>query len=483
MSLVKTKSVPKIHNARHTKIATPFLVLLLSFIMSSSTTRSYSSCQRHGLKKSFDYKLPSWAENAFAHPPKHGRLKLGNFPTPMYRLHPTPQSITLGDHSILKRFQDLDIAFYVKRDDMSGGCETGGNKIRKLEFLLADALANNHQSIITIGGEQSNHCRATAAACRMLGLEPHLILRTSRAIDIQKQKDDIGFVGNILFDRAVGSTIYTCTPGEYGRIGSVALVNRLAKHLEDNDPLKRGPPYRIPVGGSNGLGTYGYLNAVDEILNQWWHRDEDERDKDEPIPPLDHVVFACGSGGTACGLALGMALAHGALGTSHANASHQGKTPPTVHAVGVCDNPDYFYSFVAKIADEMGLQLPAEGEMATEEFVRQHMTAHSGKGLGYAQSTQDELEFVSNFALETGIVLDPVYSGKAMYHFINEVLAKDPEKYRGCSLLFVHTGGSLGLFDKGDDLMPTLQRIAPSRRLDIYGKDLPNSADISQEVP
>lgn len=448
--------------------------------MSSSTTRGYASCcQRSGLAKSFEYNLPYWAENSFSNPPKHGRLKLGNFPTPMYRLYPTSHSIALGDQSILKRFQDLDIAFYVKRDDMSGGCETGGNKIRKLEFLLAEALADGHQSVITIGGEQSNHCRATAAACRMLGLEPHLILRTSRANDIQEEKDDIGYVGNILFDRAVGSTIYTCTPGEYGRIGSVAMVNRLANHLENKDPLKRGLPYRIPVGGSNGLGTFGYLNAVDEILEQWWNQD-DEIEGDGSTNSLDHVVFACGSGGTACGLALGMALAHGALGKSHSKSTKQGDIPPTVHSVGVCDNPDYFYSFVAEIANEMGLKLP-QGEGATESFVRQHMIAHAGKGLGYALSTDDELQFVSQFALETGIVLDPVYSGKAMYHFINEVLTKDPGKFRGSSILFVHTGGSLGLFDKGEDLLPTLQRIAPSRRLDIYGKDSPGAVDISKE--
>ncbi|KAG7346266.1 pyridoxal phosphate-dependent enzyme, D-cysteine desulfhydrase family protein [Nitzschia inconspicua] len=474
----------KIRNSNLSFFQSVAAITILLFMMSSSTTRGYSSCQRHGLKKSVNYKLPTWAEDSFAYPPKHGRLQLGNFPTPMYRLHPTPQSRTMGEKSIMKRFEDLDIAFYVKRDDMSGGCETGGNKIRKLEFLLADAVATDHQSVVTIGGEQSNHCRATAAACRMLGLKPHLILRTSRTSDIQENKDDIGFVGNILFDRMLGSTIYTCTPGEYGRVGSVALVDCLAKYLEDKDPLMQGSPYRIPVGGSNGLGTFGYLNAVDEILEQWWSEDGDETDSDDPTIPLNHVVFACGSGGTACGLALGMALAHGAFGKSHRHTQLQGSTPPTVHAVGVCDNPDYFYSSVARIADEMGLKLPAEGGFTTEAFVRQHMFAHSGKGLGYAQSTDDELEFVSNFALETGIVLDPVYSGKAMYHFVNEILDKDPERFRGTSILFVHTGGSLGLYDKGDDLMPILQRISHSRRLDIYGKDLSNAAvDLSIFLP
>lgn len=114
----------------------------------------------------------------------------------------------------MSTFNDLDISVYIKRDDMTGGAELGGNKVRKLEFLLADALARGCDSVVTIGGEQSNHCRATAAASRMIGLEPHLILRTKRANDVHEKKQEFGFTGNILFDRMVGSTIYTCTPGE-----------------------------------------------------------------------------------------------------------------------------------------------------------------------------------------------------------------------------------------------------------------------------
>jgi D-cysteine desulfhydrase family pyridoxal phosphate-dependent enzyme len=443
--------------------------LLLSFLLGMSSSRGHSC--HHGLLKRFEYTLPSWAEGAFANPPKNGRLHLGNFPTPLYKQHPTTQSKVLGSRSVLSILSELDIGLYVKRDDMSGGCETSGNKIRKLEFLLADALATNCRSVITIGGEQSNHCRATAAACRMLGLEPHLILRTSRANDIQAGNDDIGFVGNILFDRTVGSQIYTCTPGEYGRLGSVPILARLARYLEEMDPENK--VYRIPVGGSNGLGTYGYLQAVDETLSQWYTENDSTS--------LDHVVFACGSGGTACGLAIGMALAHGALGKRHALVPPKQK-PPKIHAVGVCDSPDYFYSFVADICDEMGLTLP-DG-LSTESFVRENMFVHSGKGLGYALSTKEELDFVSDFAQETGVSLDPVYSGKAMYHFMSEVLAKDPGTFRRSNILFVHTGGALGLFQstKGDNFVHKLQQASPVKRLDIYGKDLPNGVDISRPV-
>jgi D-cysteine desulfhydrase family pyridoxal phosphate-dependent enzyme len=329
-----------------------------------------------------------------------------------------------GGSSFFERLSELDVTLYVKRDDMTGGVETGGNKIRKLEFLLADALAKGHSSVVTIGGEQSNHCRATAGASRMVGLEPHLILRTVRADSIEKGNDDIGSVGNILFDRMVGSTIYTCTPGEYGRVGSKEIVARVCAHLEESQD--KGAPYPIPVGGSNGMGTWGYINGVEELLAQW--------DSIESKPSLDHVVFACGSGGTATGIAVGMALAHGAI-----EKSSESIVAPQVHAIGVCDNPDYFYGYVAKIADEMGIQLP--GGMTTESFIRKHMIAHQGKGLGYASSTPEELDFITNIALETGIVLDPVYSGKALYHFFTSVLqGEEAEQYRGKNILFWHTG-------------------------------------------
>ena len=407
----------------------------------------------HDPSSRFEYKPPSWAgKNVFTNPPPHGRLHLANLPTPLYKLKTTTTittSQTDADHddgpttgSMLKRLQDeLDMTIYVKRDDWSGGAETSGNKIRKLEFLLADALAKGKNSVVTIGGEQSNHCRATAAAARMVGLEPHLILRTRKAdavVPQQSNGDGLGYVGNVLFDRMVGSTIYTCTPGEYGRVGSEQLVDRVCRHIAERTN-QESDPYPIPVGGSNAIGTWGYINAVEETLMQW---EAMEDSASQSRSSLDHIVFACGSGGTAAGIALGMALAHGALEGTRDGSS----TVPTVHAIGVCDSPDYFYGYVAKIADEMGLQLPKTNDnkdlSTTESFVRRHMIAYHGKGLGYAVSTPEELQFITNVALETGIVLDPVYSGKALYHFCKEVLegGEEAEKFRGKRLLFWHTG-------------------------------------------
>ena len=326
-----------------------------------------------------------------------------------------------------------------------GGLELGGNKIRKLEFLLADALAGGYNSVVTIGGEQSNHCRATAAAARMVGLEPHLILRTKRANELA----DFGYTGNILMDRMVGSRIYTCSPGEYGRVGSNELVKRVCAYIESQSNANKS--YPIPVGGSNGLGSFGYIHGVEELLQQWKSINES----------LDHIVFACGSGGTAAGIALGIALAYGAA---------DGVEPdrmPVVHAMGVCDDPDYFYDYVADIADEMGFNLAS---ISAHDFIRRHLVVHQAKGLGYASSTPEELDWVTQFAVDSGIVLDPVYSGKALYYFRSEVVPNDPDAFYGKNILFWHTGGALGLYDKGDALLSTLNQVSPVKRLDVYGK-------------
>ena len=410
------------------------------------------------------YEPPKWTIDILENPPK-SRLTLCNLPTPLYKIEPVALANSLpksksSTTSILQSLADHDIGLFIKRDDATGGVELGGNKLRKLDFLLADALDKGCNSVVTIGGEQSNHCRATASASRMLGLDPHLILRTKRANKVQDGEDEFGCVGNVLIDRMIGSKIYTCTPGEYGRIGSDALVERVCAHLDststEENPVKA---YGIPVGGSNAVGTWGYINGVEEMLDQWGAMKSDSGS----TCSLDHVVFACGSGGTAAGITLGLALAR--------------SSKPNIHAIGVCDDPDYFYNHVAKIADDMGLVLPSY--LSTVDWIKEKMTAHQGKGLGYASSTPEELDFVARFAQETGIVLDPVYSGKALYHFINHVLEEDIESFRGKNILFWHTGGALGLYEKTSSLTQTLESISPVKRLDVYGKNSEGDGSVS----
>jgi len=413
----------------------------------------------------YPYTPPTWA-SPLTNVPKNGRLHLANLPTPIHLIGTTRTRQQSNNNSILSKLKELNIKLYIKRDDATGGVELGGNKLRKLEFLLADALAKGSDSVVTIGGEQSNHCRATAAASRMVGLSPNLILRTRRADEIHEQTDDLGFEGNILFDRILGSTIFTCTPGEYGRVGSNKLVHHVCDYIVKTDG---GKPYAIPVGGSNGVGSWGYINAVDELMNQLESMKQDHTSSDFT---LDHIVFATGSGGTAAGISLGISMAFGSLGKAHPTAVDQ--PCPKLHAVGVCDNPDYFYETMALIADEMGASL----NTTTEQFIRDAVTVHHGKGRGYALSTEEELDFILQFSLETGVALDPVYSGKALYHFVKHVVENDVESYRNKNILFWHTGGALGIYEKGNDFSPKFSKVSQVKRVDVYGsngvKETPN---------
>ena len=214
----------------------------------------------------------------------------------------------------------------------------------------------------------------------------------------------------------MGADIRLVTPGTYARIGSVALTEQLARQLRNEGRN----PYIIPVGGSNVLGSFGYLDAVEEIIGQQ--------------VDFDHLVFACGSGGTAAGLAIGFKLS-----------GHSAK----LHAVGVCDSPSYFYDHIDEVAGGLGLK-----DMNSRDFI----TIYPGQGIGYARSTTEELEFILRVSRSTGITLDPVYSGKALYHFA-AVMKSQPDVFReGQKILFLHTGGQFGLYEKTDQLEEILTK-------------------------
>ena len=396
------------------------------------------------------YTPPIWARDILVNAPKHGRLSLANLPTPLH---------LLSTSNICKESNSLEALsscqFYIKHDDATGGAELGGNKIRKLEFLLADALAQEYEHVITIGGEQSNHCRATACACRKVGLTPHLILRSKRKKD-DSSSTHFGWIGNILFDRMVGSHIYVCSPGEYGRFGSMKLIEHVSEIIQMRTHQQT---YNIPVGGSNAIGTWGYIEAVEELLSQWYNDDNNEQQIESPSSNdkgnIDHIVFATGSGGTATGIVLGIALAY----------KFKQLPIPQMHAIGVCDDPNYFYQTMANIAKEMGFT--HQSTISPIEFFQEHVTVYQGKGLGYASSTREELDFVTDFARSTGVALDPVYTGKALYHFVTHVLKSNPDKFQDSNILFWHTGGALGMYDKGESL--TLEHVSPVEALELYG--------------
>lgn len=338
------------------------------------------------------YAAPEWAAGLSSAPDRVMRLAM----------RPTP----------LEKWKLPAADIWIKRDDLTG-CALSGNKVRKLEFLLAEASSAGCDTVITCGGIQSNHCRATAVAAREAALMPHVVLSTERP------SADPGLEGNLLLDRIVGAEIHLISPDDYLQRDEIML--NLANELKASGRK----PYIIPEGGSNALGAWGYLNAWEEIRLQI----------EESHLGITDVVVACGSGGTAAGLALGAALS---------------ESPVRIHAVSVNRVAQYFYTAIGGILKDLGSSQKAEDVMdVIDGYV----------GEGYARSTDDELRLIAETASSTGIILDPVYTGKAFRGMLTE-LEKKSSRFRGGKLLFIHTGGMLGLYEK----IPQFSEVLAGRR-------------------
>ncbi len=334
------------------------------------------------------------------------RLRLAHLPTPI--AHDARLSEMLG------------VDLFVKRDDMTAGAEAG-NKIRKLEFLLRDALDRDAKRVVTCGGIQSNHARATAILARRLGLECVLLLRVTDGSASGPAHDadaaSLPRTGNVLLDRLAGARIRTITPEDYARRN--ACMMQVSTEL--------GGAYVIPEGGSNGLGAFGYVEAMREV------REQIDLGLAGASAPFDVVVHACGSGGTAAGVALGCA-AHG--------------TASRVLAIAVCDDADYFERAIASIVDEASgiASLPRPAPLVVDD---------RSKGPRYGVMDDAQRAFLVSIAHETGTMLDPVYTGKALYGLRAAIERGDVA--RGARVLFIHTGGLPGLLAEGDALAGELQ--------------------------
>eukprot|EP00929_Paragymnodinium_shiwhaense_P074493 TRINITY_DN38140_c0_g1_i1.p1 TRINITY_DN38140_c0_g1~~TRINITY_DN38140_c0_g1_i1.p1 ORF type:complete len:544 (-),score=126.70 TRINITY_DN38140_c0_g1_i1:203-1834(-) len=342
------------------------------------------------------YDAPLWTPPCAAVP--KCRVHLAALPTPLKRI--TPAGLPDG------------CEMWIKRDDHTG-CETSGNKARKLDFLLGEALRQGCDSVITVGGIQSNHCRATAASARLVGLEPHLLLKVG-----DDAHADPGLEGNLMLDRLLDARVHLVPGADFAKEGGWGLCQILQESLK-----KAGKkPFAFPSGGSNALGCWGYIESVSEVLTQAGAMAMD----------FDKVYFACGSGGTAAGLALGLhwsgALARGT----------------ELVALGVDDTPEIFYAKLAGLFKENG-----EHNLRPEDALR---IVHA-VGDGYAQSTEEELKFLAETAGDTGVVFDPVYSVKAARAMMQELKTLRPTPKR---VLFIHTGGLLGIYAKKGQLLPLM---------------------------
>jgi len=336
---------------------------------------------------------------SLAFPPQ---INLASLPTPMQPLR--------------RLSEKLGVELYIKRDDLTGAA-LSGNKIRKLEFVLADALAQKADTVITCGGAQSNHCRATAIAAARLGLNCRLLLRTPDPSNPPPSE------GNILLDRMAGAEIAWITPQDYQKRDE--LMAHEAAALQETGRKA----YPIPEGASTALGAMGYVRATEELVNDITNTLGGAH---QPCT----VISAAGSGGTSAGLILGAKI-------FDVNARIAG--------VNVCDDRDYFIRQIGTICEDAiaGYQLDIDFDRQRDiEIIDGYV------GRGYGLSRPEELKLIKDVAQTEGIFLDPVYTGKAFYGMVEE-LKRDPKCF-GERIIFIHTGGIFGLFSKVNELEPLL---------------------------
>ncbi|QSF54204.1 D-cysteine desulfhydrase [Brevundimonas fontaquae] len=321
------------------------------------------------------------------HLARFARIRLAHLPTP---LEPLP-----------RLSEELGLDLWIKRDDCTG-LAGGGNKTRKLEFLLGAAFEADADTLVTQGAVQSNHVRQTAAAAAAHGLACEIILEDRTG---SRATDYVGN-GNVLLDRLFGATLRTVPSGT----DMVAELEKTAAEVR----ARGGKPYVIPGGGSNATGALGYVDCAREIVVQ-----ADEMDLE-----VHRIVTATGSAGTHAGLVAGLAV--------------MGADIPVL-GIGVRAPKDRQEANVFKLAEETAALLGQPGRVTREQVVADCDYV----GEGYGLIDQGVIDALTLAARLDGIVLDPVYSGKAMKGLI--ALAR-AGRFKGETVVFLHTGGAQGLF-------------------------------------
>ena len=321
------------------------------------------------------------------------RIELGHLPTPLEEMPRLTEA--LGGPRL-----------FIKRDDETG-LATGGNKTRKLEFLLADALQGGADTIITAGAAQSNHCRQTAAAAVKCGLKCILTLTGS---------DPGSWNGNLLLDDLLGA--------EVRFVGDVTWTGLLDVMADVADEVRAGGgrPTIIPVGGSNPVGATGYVAAMEELVEQLTERDLN----------IDHIVFASSSGGTQSGLVVG-AKAFGFRGR--------------VLGISVASKVDDLMGVLEQLSNDtaqhlgLDLYLPHDAFEVNDDYL----------GAGYGKPAAPEREAIRLLAQSEGILGDPVYTGRALAGLIDLIRKGIFDKDE--TVLFWHTGGTTALFAYVEELL------------------------------
>jgi L-cysteate sulfo-lyase len=324
-------------------------------------------------------------------------MNLGRFPRIRFAHLPTP----------LERLDNLSEALkgpdiWIKRDDCTG-MSSGGNKTRKLEFLMAEAREHNADIVLTQGATQSNHARQTAACAAKLGLSCHILLEDRTG----KRDPDYTANGNVFLDHLHGAKVEH-RPANPDMNGELA---ELATRLESQGRR----PYVIPGGGSNPVGALGYVNAALELVTQ----------ANDLGLRIDQVVHATGSAGTQAGLITGLAGMRSGV---------------PLLGIGVRAPREKQEENVFNLARATATLCGIEGAVARDQVVANCDYV----GTSYGFSTPQCLEAIELMARLEGILLDPVYSGKGMAGLID--LIRRGAFVKGQNVVFVHTGGSVGLF-------------------------------------
>jgi D-cysteine desulfhydrase len=300
-------------------------------------------------------------------------------------------------------------SIYIKRDDLLG-LVGSGNKTRKLEFLVADALAKNADTLITCGGVQSNHCRLTLAAANQEGLQCRLVLSEQSPGSFERERG-----GNAFLYRLLGVEQVVTIPSSQNY--DEALV-RAAAEVRSAGRI----PYVIPLGGSTPVGATGYVSCALEILQQTF----------EMGLAIDYVVCPSASAGTHAGLVVGFCGTNSQVSVLGINVMRR-------QSEQVCA----VYELAQATAAHLGLKqaIPQQVVQCFDEYL----------GAGYAEPTKEMAESVRLLARREGILLDPVYTGKAMAGLID--LVRRGFFKKDDNVLFVHTGGVPGIYANPEILL------------------------------
>ena len=316
---------------------------------------------------------------------KFERIKLGHFPTPIEYLK-----------NITEHLNGPQI--YIKRDDCTG-LATGGNKTRKLEFLMPDAIMNQADLVVTVGAIQSNHTRQTAAACAILGLKCLIILEQR----LKDPPDAYMNSGNVFLDKLLGAEVMLCPKNQ-------DILEYSTKVVEDIKS-KGTNVYFIPGGGSNSIGALGYVECFNEIL------------KENNKYNFTHIVHATGSSGTQAGLLAGKKYFQSQLQIIGISVRYEKKI-----------QEEKVYNEAKKVCEKLKCDVLDRSEVvAYDDYV----------GSGYGEPTDGMIEATNLLAKKEAILLDPVYSGKGFAGLIGLIRQKKFTKKD--NILFIHTGGAVSL--------------------------------------